>query len=170
MVNDILLGEIENKVSILIDSIYGNNASVNLKFYDVTDLANTRDAETINEYSVTDDTHLGATINLNKNILPNASKEFIAATILHEALHAYIGVNYYAIDHEEMAKSYVNTMADILQGMFSSLSRVHALSLSWGGLEGTSYFTNPPTGLTIPTNQATINGNYRNKTLGHGCN
>lgn len=42
-------------------------------------------------------------------------------------------------------------------------------AFAWGGLEGTNYFTNPPSGLTIPTNQATINGNYRNKTLGHGC-
>ena len=70
-----------------------------------------------------------------------------------------------------MAKNYVLTMVSILRGIYPNLSQPDAMSLAWGGLEGTAYYTNPPIGTSVPPNQASINGQYRYNTngIGHGC-
>lgn len=171
MVNDILLGSVENDISLLVKSVYGQNGNVNLEIFDSANLSNMDDATT----SITLPPSLDAKITLNKTVLSNASKEYIAATILHEALHAYtrsydFGSSHQ--NHELLASKYVSTMTDILVATFG-IDRNTALSLSWVGLASTSTFSNPPASIQVPANHATIAFNHRNNALtnvGTGCN
>ncbi|MES2416575.1 MAG: hypothetical protein V4541_00220 [Bacteroidota bacterium] len=80
---------VKNEISKLIDSIFRKSPTVHLYLVDVTTLANIRDGET--GLIKLPNENILLEMKLNQNILPNASKEYIAATILHEAIHAYMG-------------------------------------------------------------------------------
>ncbi len=168
MVNNILLGDIENDISKMIDSLFGNQSDMDLIIRDNIPLAPHIDGEaypTINAAG-----KIGAMIFLNREFLKGASREYIAATIMHEALHTYMG--YYGIimnaAHEEMAEKYVDTMGDILKEMFQ-LTDNDAKSLAWGGLTGTIFYNNPPLGLHKPQNVDTVNSNHRSGISGSIC-
>lgn len=173
MVNDILLGEIDNDISLMIKSVFGQDASVNLEIRDVENLNHSRDATITSNYE--NSTLTNALIKLNKDVLPNSSKEYITSVILHEALHAYLHVNIgdSTINHEIMAAKYVTTMANILTTMYTNLSLNDALSLSWGGLKDTSSFPYPPSSANVPSNHAILNTNHRYNSIykvGQSCN
>ncbi len=171
MVNNILLANVENKVSRMIDSLFGNHASIDLIIRDNLPLPLHIDG---NAGSIADSTgtgYGGAIIYLNREVLKKSSKEYIAATIMHEALHAYLGHFGIIMDasHEKMAKDYVNTMGDILKGMFSHLSHSDAKSLAWGGLVDTYFYENPPAGLLKPLATDTVNSHHRKGIIGSVC-
>jgi len=87
-------------------------------------------------------------INLNKNILPGRSKEFIVSTVYHEVLHAYLGTKhikgpdgkYIIDDHSEMANNYIALLSGSLKVAFPTISNQEAWALSWGGLEETPFY------------------------------
>lgn len=170
MVDSVLNGSVKNKVALMIDSVFGGTASPDLIIKDTIGLPERVDGRT---YGITNSVEgfKGARITLNQTVLTKSSTQFIAATIIHEALHAYMAKYNIIMDaaHEQMAEKYVTVMTNILRSMFPSLSNNHAKSLAWAGLEGTSYFTNPPTGVSIPDNQNDINNDYREKKKGTGC-
>lgn len=75
-------------------------------------------------------------ITLNTDVLKKASQEYVAATLLHEILHVYIG-NSLEADHEVMARQYVGLMADALRSVGFQISPERARALAWGGLQTT---------------------------------
>jgi hypothetical protein len=82
-----------------------------------------------------------ATIHLNANILPTSSKEYIAATAMHEILHAYMdfdnvlaGFN----QHGYMVTNYLYAMSYDLKQLFPGISDDDATALAWGGLGETT--------------------------------
>ncbi|POY35117.1 hypothetical protein C3K47_17100 [Solitalea longa] len=112
-------------------------------------------------------------IELNGNVLPNASKEMIATTIIHEALHAYMdysGINNYFNDHDSMGAAYVDEMANALKELFPTLSYSDATALAWGGLHESMAWSQLV--MKKPSlAQSTLNNikQYIDKTKGTGC-
>ena len=95
-------------------------------------------------------------ITLNNRLLPNASNEFIVATIMHEAIHAMydakgltannkpISFGEY-VQHNLMADRYVDDIAAALGDIFPMLIQYDAKALAWGGLQdGVSWKALPP--------------------------
>jgi hypothetical protein len=71
-------------------------------------------------------------IYLNTDALKYASKELIAATILHEMLHVHIGKTEFA-DHVDISEFYITPLATYLNNMFGTNIN-EAKSLLWSGL------------------------------------
>jgi len=88
-------------------------------------------------------------INLNKNILPNASNEYTLATIYHEMLHAFLsskltrgtdGQFQNLTQHTQMANEYVTLISGALHIAYPNISNQEAWALSWGGLQETPFY------------------------------
>jgi hypothetical protein len=181
MVDSIMSANIKGKIDSMIQSVFGGNSKLNLTFTDQIPMSSpTRAAE---EKGLFDDPNnptllTGASIRLNVDTLSVSSKEYIAATIMHEALHAYMDSKGIAFDsqHAEMAAKYLNAMAADLKAMFRGMNDTIAYSLAWGGLEGTPLYANPGS-VNCPGYQTEIDLLYRKKatdpvthvTFGHGC-
>lgn len=86
-------------------------------------------------------------ITLNDLALANASQEYIAGTIAHEVLHAYIeneiapgsGIKnkeLEAMGHEEMSTKYITPLAKMLNKLYL-MPMEDAIALAWGGLSET---------------------------------
>ena len=115
-------------------------------------------------------------IALNSGVLVNSSKDYIAATIIHEMLHVYLPANDGITDHEVMASKYVNPMADALKAAGYALTYNDAVALSWGGLQKTKAWQqlvdiDRVSGSSVTNQILQTNNNYRNAT-GYGvrCN
>lgn len=110
-----------------------------------------------------------AHIQLNRPVLKTAAKEYIAVTLLHEAIHTvmeYKGKTY-DLDHSDMALFYVEKLADALIEMFPSLPREDAIAMSWGGLsQTTSWFYLQRTNTALANKYVNINNQYRNNNKG----
>ncbi|MCX2573809.1 SprT family zinc-dependent metalloprotease [Pedobacter sandarakinus] len=124
---------------------------------DVSVQINVYDAETLsgNKPGQTSGGHwengiFSTDITLNKNILLNASKEFIVCTIIHEVLHAYFrdkegkaeAIN--EMDHNQMANNYVLPMAEYLRDLFN-ITLYDATAIVWEGLKETNAYKNSTT-------------------------
>ncbi len=176
MVNAIIAKGLKTELNKLIQGIFGGSAQPLLDFEDSSilqeGLPDTVAGKTNGLWH--DQAHGGGLISakvyLNVKILPNASKEYIAATIIHELLHAYIDHNGIPTNsHEEMATKYFSLMTKSLQNLFT-LSDDEAKALTWGGLEKTlGYTTNVISNNLKPTYNS-FNSEYKNKTKGTGCN
>ncbi|RYF46448.1 MAG: hypothetical protein EOO38_14100, partial [Cytophagaceae bacterium] len=166
MVDSVISMNLENSISAMINSVYNSGTTVNLQFRD--EVGMTRDAQAYFRGAPISGRPIFGKISLNKTVLSNSSKEYIAATIFHEALHTFSKPVGTPNDHNDIARYYVTPMANALREMFPALSSADAYSLAWGGLETTPYYTNPPSGVYIPSNQQETNGKYRSKELGHG--
>lgn len=108
--------------------------------------------------------HFGGTLQINSNIAPNATQDWILSTMIHEMIHAFIDFQKERLargiitqsefnrmfpifnpdredqNHATMAYLYVDKIADILQRNNTSLSREEALGLSRIGLEDTGFW------------------------------
>ncbi|MGE6220673.1 hypothetical protein ACQKCH_12670 [Nubsella zeaxanthinifaciens] len=137
---------------------------LSLTFRDVTTLPDTIDAIERKLSGVEYE------INLNRNKLPNASKEYILVTVYHEILHAFLdskltkGSNGYQnlAQHTQMASEYILLMTGALQVAFPGLSSQEAWALSWGGLQDTPFWSS-----LTPAQQNTIrdiNSRHKDKT------
>ena len=112
-------------------------------------------------------------ITLNTDIMENASQEYIAVTLMHEVLHAYLGA-YFGIDrsndvqHPLMVENYcVDFMANALRSMFPNMSMDDALALSWQGLDNTPSYN--AKSLAERFRLQTINDNYKSHVNGTIC-
>jgi hypothetical protein len=102
-------------------------------------------------------------VTLNNDALVGASQEYIAATIMHETIHALLasqGKRGELLHHTEMVTSYINPMVDALRYSFL-MSREDALALAWGGLGDTSAWQ----ALPQAQKQNIINNNSRYKNV-----
>lgn len=115
-------------------------------------------------------------ITLNDDALVGASQEYIAATIMHESIHALLfsqGKRGELQNHIEMVNSYINPMADALRFSFL-MSREDAVALAWGGLGDTSAWqaltqAQQQNIININSSHKNLNGNHQNAPGTH-CN
>lgn len=115
-------------------------------------------------------------LNISPGSLPSASYEYIVATILHEALHAWIqamaptnpqsGSN--VVSHETMTSpTNISLLAGAIQAMCPNVTPQDAIDLAWGGLQQTTGETGW-TQLSQSTRSRiqTTNAEHRNRTRG----
>ena len=86
-------------------------------------------------YHPSDNKVIDVVVTLSKTELANASREYVAATLLHEVMHAYFRRINGSVgqDHEKMAKDYITLMAKALVSGFG-ITPEDATALAWGGL------------------------------------
>ncbi|MBC9932005.1 hypothetical protein [Chitinophaga qingshengii] len=118
-------------------------------------------------------------ITLNRLTLPGSSREYIVATILHEAIHAMYDAKWNLagrpkvifseyVQHNLMASKYVEEMNAALRSIFPMMSDADAIALAWGGLYWTTSWSalNP----TVANNYLLAIAEYdQNHTKGNRC-
>ncbi|MBC6367265.1 hypothetical protein [Algoriphagus sp. AK58] len=160
--------QFKNQITSLIYNAFGQSEKFNIEIYDITTLADTVDGSTMWMPQLD---RLLFTIDLNRNVLSNSSKEYVMVTVFHELLHAYMGylninMSTESLDHENMANSYLNLLSQALMEHYS-ISSTEATHLAWGGLHKTSKWEKLSThqkNQIIATNQK-----YRNSEKGVKC-
>lgn len=144
MVDSTISANVQNQVNTLIQKVFGSSTKLNISFIDVDTLPNYVDGKTDVNGGMDSRGNLNVTILLNRNVMPAYSQQYIARVIMHEALHAYLEASgtLDRLQHEDMMKTYVTTMAASLQQMFSGLSDTDAKNLALGGLQISTAFQN----------------------------
>jgi hypothetical protein len=119
-----------------------------------------------------------STIEFNSNYHLNCTKAHIAATLLHESMHAYIEVQKVALTpagfaarypifstgfdnnnshHRVIADEYIDELSQSLHSMFPDLTDEFVEALTWQGLQGTPAYAaliaSQPAGFEARLNQ-----------------
>ena len=139
-VNNAISAGLNNYTSSIANYVFGGNTYFDLNFSQTINLPNKTDAETNCQGVPATQNYFVADVSLNANTLPAASKEYIAATTIHEILHAYwtySGKLGEFNQHTDMANNYIYTMQSDLKAMFPNMPDFDAEALSWGGLSDT---------------------------------
>ena len=76
---------------------------------------------------------------LNELSMSQASREFIAAAIMHEILHVYINSTK-EVDHYQMADRFVRPIAELLQRTYGIKNEKEALAIAVTGLKKSSNY------------------------------
>ena len=144
VMNDILSKDKQNEVMSYINSEFGLNENCNMNISDALNLTNSKGLRVAGN-SIANRINGILTVNISINYGQNSSKEFIAATILHEMIHGYIASQNIAqngMEKEEVIANseYVGWMSASLISLFPNLSSIDANALALGGLYETSYF------------------------------
>lgn len=113
------------------------------------------------------------TISLNPVTLNQASKEFIAATILHEMLHVYINIDGLT-EHNQIIENYTNGISEMLISIYH-MHPSEAKNISYSGLRSTGFYTKNILPNSILHNSINLSiSNYANylNNMNHGkyCN
>jgi hypothetical protein len=144
VMDDILSNDKQSEMMSYIKRQFGLNEKFNLNIKDVKNLKNPEGLAVAGHAKVHRDNDNGIlTVNISINYGINSSKEFYAATILHEMIHGYIESQNIAQNEKEetIANSkYVDWMSAALISLFPNLSKSDANALALGGLYKTSYF------------------------------
>lgn len=169
VVSDFLSKDKQNEVMSYINKQFGLNEKCNLNISDVQNLTNSRGEFVAGLASITRQNDV-LTVNIYINSGKGSSKEFIAATILHEMMHGYIASQNIQQNGKEdvLADSkYVGWMSSSLVSLFPNLSTIDANALALGGLQYTSYFNN----LSIDTQEEClkINAWHELGNIGQKC-
>lgn len=170
VMNDILSKDKQNEVMSYINREFGLNENCNMNISDVLNLTDSKGifvAGNTKFIRTTGSLRVNIYININKN----NSKEFIAATILHEMIHGYIfsqNIPQNGIEEAIANPQYVDWMSASLISLFPNLSLIDANALALGGLEETSYFKS----LSKDTQDASkiTNGRHQAGNEGQKCN
>jgi SprT-like family len=121
---------LQNTVSKMLNKLFGSTDVINLDILE-GNLSAGVDADTRNAGSSGGFQRVEVTLNTSE--LQNASKEFIASTILHEIIHGVFLIknkNPLIDDHNEMGSYYISIMADALREMYPAVSSDDATALS----------------------------------------
>lgn len=149
--------------------------------FDIWDQANLTIGESTslpsNENGHTNSTASGAYFNadivLNANTLPVAAKEYIAGTIYHEIIHAYLnytGQSGNMNNHTQMTLDYMNAIKSTLQYYYPGLSSTAAEAIAWVGLDATTAWAALQTNDPTKYNQIiSLQDSYRAGTSGTPC-
>ena len=171
VMNDILSKDKQNKVLSYINNEFGLTENCNMNISDVLNLTNSKGQFVAgNNRSIRTGSSL--TVNIYINSGYNSSREYFAATILHEMIHGYIAsqnIPQNGNEAEEIIANpqYVDWMSASLISLFPNLSTIDANALALGGLEGTSYFNS----LSKDIQDASLktNGRHRAGNEGQTC-
>lgn len=172
VVNNAVDSGLHSYTSEISNFVFTNNTNFDLNFYQSTGFPDSLDGETNCQGLPATQNYFIADVTLNGNTMPKASAEYIAATIIHEVLHAYMtfsGKLGEFNQHTTMANDYIYTMQKDLQKMFPNMSDNDAIALSWGGLGDTQAWkdmlnNDPDKANTI----VDINKQYKNATGSKG--
>lgn len=154
-----------------LSTLYQSSDAINAQFYEEP-LADTIDADNRPQENGNP-----AVVNINitlNTLLANGSREYIAATILHELVHGYFYVKYHVYnnnpwDHGQMAgDAFFNSMVQTLQEMYPNLSTADATALTWAGLQETPQYL--ALSLSQRLNIESIASQYRTGLSGTKCN
>jgi len=167
-----------NKISNFINNVFGNSDIYILHFFSnalVGSSAN-NDANTGTGLLFFGNQIVTKTvITFNTNQLTGASQEYIGATILHEAVHAWIDHKFpvpieNAQQHNLMAANDRFTlMYNALLEMFPALNPQDAYDLTWGGLFNSIAFNNLPSIVKDRIIQTNNNYKFRINNTGTPC-
>jgi hypothetical protein len=149
---------INNEVKNILQNIFGVNSEINITFRpnsslpaDIAGLSSRASGSLANYQAIVD---------LNPKYL-TGSQDYIAATLIHESLHAYLDYQRKVLDtttfknlfpfywdfrgneaqHNEMANNYINLMSNFLKNINANLPDNVANALAWGGLEKTAIWS-----------------------------
>jgi hypothetical protein len=161
-----------NKISDMLHNTFGGKADLNINFLDDNLNDPMKDGKTTP--FVYSNGRIDFNVTLNTGVLLDASKEYTAATIYHEIIHAYLrtsGVTGQDLQHITMTERYVTQLESSLHSLFPNISDLDAKALSWGGLMDTPAWTNFKTNNpTDAQNLEVANSQHRVHTKGTPCN
>lgn len=143
--NNLLNHDFKNQIGFILKNIFQESKTLDLNFSESYDFPDNIYGSFDDQNTIDSDGHITLFIKLNGRILPNASREFSTVTMLHESLHAFFETQnkLHKFDHEEMANTYREYMAEILIQLYpQSISRLEANALSWQGLMSTLIWYN----------------------------
>jgi hypothetical protein len=169
--NSVTSSNLGNGITDILHNTFGGTADFNIHFQDDALNNNMKDGKT--HAVIWGSGRMDFDITLNTETLPDASKEFTAATIYHEILHAYLRTTGIIGDlqHIAMANDYTSKLASSLLSAYPNLDPLDAKALAWGGLEGTPAYdsirTNHPSEFTDLQSR---NAQHRVHTKGTPCN
>jgi hypothetical protein len=144
MVDDAISKDITFDIKQSMNSIFGTNADFNIIYEDGPLGQSSEDGLTDPlaidgpkrpDNSFISITSLSLQITLNSTTLTGASKEYIAATIIHESLHAYFFAQNISFQHDVMYQQYIPWFMSTLQTLYPGMSDFDAKSLALGGLD-----------------------------------
>lgn len=147
MVFDAISRDCQNKITNFVNTAFSTNEHFHLVFYDKPlGVIVGEDANTVCGPSgpvSNGDNKVTITLNNSPGTLNGASTEYIAITIFHEILHAWIDMRSTGpiseqASHELMAtETNLNLMANALLEMYPNISPQDAIDMAWGGLSTT---------------------------------
>jgi len=170
VINELIQKDCKNELTTMMNETFNVSAELDLIIDGRFTFSNEIDADASTQLGV--DGYCKINIDLNMNILPNAAKEYIAATMFHESIHAYLAANsrMSELDHQVMAELYISKMISGIKELYPNISLQDAEALSWGGLQETSAWASLQ--ISDPMKVDLIlrtNANYRNGNLGSIC-
>lgn len=153
------------------NSIFNANDQINLNFFDANMGASIDGtAQLANYWNDGGEKYVVVNINLNNTTLPNSSAEYVASTIIHEALHAFFRYKgqLSSLDHDVMASQYISYFEAAMRDIFPNIDNVDNNHLAWGGLGETARWN------ALSSAQKTViaatNRAFKAGTVGHPCN
>ncbi len=163
---------ISTPMGTLLHDTYGINGQYNLtvKEKKISPVINSN-GTTSPVWGTAHSSNSGVTININTDLLPNVTQEFVVATFLHEIAHGFIfsaGIQGNLQEHTEMANFYVEAFANSLLGIFPTLTRSKAEALAWDGLKETQAYLALSVGFKFWVD--TVNEEMRTGRMGTVCN
>ncbi|QKJ31385.1 hypothetical protein HQ865_16980 [Mucilaginibacter mali] len=177
MVDSAINRNIEYDASESMKGIFDSNSDFNLTFLDNT-LSSTIDGTSQVQHAGASIqqgtgkriiTSMDINITLNSQTLPNASQEYITATILHEVLHSYfIQAGYIGDDHDTMFNKYIPWFESALHAIYPQLDNNDLQALAYGGLLDSQAFKNSTEGANGNL-YFTINNLYKYGNKGKKC-
>ena len=175
MVQEAISKDCKNQITTFINSTFDKNPTMDITFVDAP-LGNmvVGDGTTVAHIGGSGTCYITVTLNSSPGALPSASKEYIAATIFHESVHAWIDAtntlnnSSNSVSHETMASaSNIDMLATALREMYPALSLQDAKDLAWGGLQKTTAWEALSQADKDRINQT--NFDYKNGTKGTPC-
>ena len=162
-------GGCKNQITNFINTTFANSDQFHLQFNDAVLAGSSANVDAHTSCGpMADLTQMLTIITFNNSQLGNSSQEYLAATVLHEAVHAWIDHKFpdpieNAAQHQLMAStSRFALMREALMEMFPNLPLQDASDLTWGGLFETVLFnslSNAEKSRIIEKNHAFKNGN-----------
>ncbi|MEC3878767.1 hypothetical protein [Parapedobacter sp. 10938] len=130
LLNEILDKQFINRIGAILEE-FDISEIVSLDFTDTNPLPSDR----MGQYNDLASTDGRFQIDLNKNQLPNSSKEYATVVVFHETIHAYLAKNNIDINfqHQEMFLKYRTTISDALVQMYGTNQQL-ADDLAFAGL------------------------------------
>jgi hypothetical protein len=142
IVNLMINSNLKNTVTNILQNVFGTSKSPNLTFDESSNIVNKSGypipAQTSPSFDQsTNILNLSTKIRLDQ-FEPSASREYKAAVMIHEIIHANIYIDTTVLkgltQHAYMLENYVGNISTSLQGFFANLTPKQALSLALGGL------------------------------------
>lgn len=170
--NNVIDDDIVNKISDILQNTFRAKNDFNINFQDENLNNSMLDGRTNPFFYGTG--RIDFNITLNAGVLIDASKEYTAATIYHEIIHAYLitlEVKGQNLHHIYMTEQYVSQLENSLHSLFPNISNLDAKALSWGGLTDTPAWLKFKTDNPLEAQNLEIaNSQHRIHSKGTPCN